>query len=96
MRWATSRTVFPLTFLADPDGDVNALTVPVRAAGRAAAVRPATRRAAGPRFLRRLCGTYAMGPIELTVGQKGERTLTITAPGSPPSTWSPARPALRA
>jgi hypothetical protein len=77
--------VFPLTFLSDPDGDINALTVqfeplvePLRFGRRPDAQ--------GPEILRLLCGTYAMGPIEVVVGLRGERTLTVTAPGSPPST----------
>src|SRR5271156_6236588 len=68
--------VFPVTFLAGPDGDVNALTVqfeplvePLRF-GR----RPDT---PGPEILGRLCGSYA-GPFELTIGLRGERTLTVT------------------
>ena len=35
-------------------------------------------------MLRGLCGAFAMGPIELTVALRGERALTITAPGAPP------------
>ena len=80
--------VFPLTFLSDPDGDVSALTVqfeplvePLRFDKR-----PDT---TGPEILRRLCGTYAMGPIELTVALRGERTLTLTPPGSPPLDLEP-------
>jgi CubicO group peptidase (beta-lactamase class C family) len=80
--------VFPLTFLSDPDGDVNALTVqfeplvePLRF-GR----RPDT---GGPEILRRLCGTYAMGPIEVVVALRGERTLTVTTPASPPLDLEP-------
>jgi CubicO group peptidase (beta-lactamase class C family) len=80
--------VFPLTFLSDPDGDVNALTVgfeplvePLRFGRRADAQ--------GPEVLRGLCGTYAMGPIELVVAMRGERTLTVTAPGSPPFDLEP-------
>jgi CubicO group peptidase (beta-lactamase class C family) len=73
---------FPLTFLSDPDGDVNALTVqfesqvePLRFAKRKGAL--------SAEVLRRLCGGYAMGPIEVVVALRGERTLTVTAPGSP-------------
>jgi CubicO group peptidase (beta-lactamase class C family) len=80
--------VFQLTFLSDPDGDVNALTVqfellvePLRFDRR-----PETR---GPETLRLLCGTYTMGPIELTVALRGERTLTVTPPGSPPFDLEP-------
>lgn len=80
--------VFPLTFLSAPDGDVNALTVqfeplvePLRFDRR-----PDTR---GPEVLRRLCGTYAMGPVEVTVALRGERTLTVTPPGSPPFDLEP-------
>ena len=40
--------------------------------------------ALGPEVLRRLCGGYVMGPIEVVVALRGERTLTVTAPGSPP------------
>ena len=75
--------VYPLTFLSDPDGDVNAFTVrfeplvePLRFGKRPDAL--------GPDVLRRLCGGYAMGPIEVVVALRGERTLTVTAPGSPP------------
>lgn len=75
--------IFPLTFLSDADGDVNALTVqfepqvePLRFGKRQDAL--------SPEVLRRLCGGYAMGPIEVVVALRGERTLTVTAPGSPP------------
>jgi CubicO group peptidase (beta-lactamase class C family) len=81
--------IFPLTFLSDPDGVVNALTVrfeplvePLRFDRR-----PDEQ---GPELLRRLCGGYAMGPIELVVALRGERTLTVTAPGSPPLDLVPA------
>jgi CubicO group peptidase (beta-lactamase class C family) len=81
--------VFPLTFLSDPDGDISALTVqfeplvdPLRFGRR--------QDAQGPEVLRRLCGTYAMGPIEVVVALRGERTLTVTVPGSPPLDLEPA------
>ena len=81
--------VYPLTFLSDPDGVVNALTVrfeplvePLRFDRR-----PDEQ---DPEVLRRLCGAYAMGPIELVVALRGERTLTVTAPGSPPLDLVPA------
>jgi Domain of unknown function (DUF3471)/Beta-lactamase len=80
--------VFAVTFLSAPDGDVNALTAqfeplvePLRFDRR-----PDTH---APEVLRRLCGTYAMGPVELTVALRGERTLTVTAPGSPPLDLEP-------
>ena len=80
--------VFPLTFLSSPDGDVNALTVrfeplvePLRFDRR-----PDTH---GPEILRRLCGTYTIGPIELTIALRGDRTLTVTPPGSPPLDLEP-------
>jgi CubicO group peptidase (beta-lactamase class C family) len=80
--------VFPLTFLSDPDGDINSLTVqfeplvePLRF-GRRPDVQV-------PEILRLLCGTYAMGPIEVVVGLRGERTLTVTPPGSPPLDLEP-------
>jgi CubicO group peptidase (beta-lactamase class C family) len=74
--------VFPLTFLTGTEGDVNALTVqfepqvePLRFAKRQDAL--------SEDVLRRLCGGYAMGPIEVVVALRGESTLTVTAPGSP-------------
>ena len=80
--------VFPLTFLAGPDGDVNALTVqfeslvdPLRFARR--------QDTQGPEVLRQLCGTYAMGPVEIVIGLRGDRTLTVTAPGTPPLDLEP-------
>ena len=82
--------VFPLTFLSDPDGDINALTVQFepRVESLRFGRRPDTR---GPEVLRGLCGSYAMGPIELAIGLRGERTLTVTAPGSPPLDLEPIR-----
>jgi CubicO group peptidase (beta-lactamase class C family) len=75
--------VYPLTFLSGPDGDVNALTVPFEPLVEPLrfAKRPDV---LGPDVLRRLCGGYAMGPIEVVVALRGEHTLTVTAPGSPP------------
>ena len=86
--WGDQPVVFPLTFLAGPDGDVNALTVPFEPLVEPLRFdrRPDTR---GPEVLRRLCGTYAMGPIEVTVALRGGRTLTIAAPGNPPLDLEP-------
>jgi CubicO group peptidase (beta-lactamase class C family) len=81
---------YPLTFLPDPDGDISALAVqfeplvePLRFGRR--------QDAQDPEVLRRLSGTYAMGPIEVVVALRGERTLTFTAPGSPPLDLEPIR-----
>jgi hypothetical protein len=80
--------IFPLTFLSDPDGDISALTVqfeplvePLRFDRRPDAL--------GPEVLRRLCGTYAMGPIEVVLALRGAATLTLTPPGSPPFDLEP-------
>jgi CubicO group peptidase (beta-lactamase class C family) len=80
--------LFPLTFLSAPDGDVSALTVqfeplvePLRFDRR-----PDT---PSPELLRRLCGSYVMGPVEITVALRGERTLTVATPGSPPLDLEP-------
>ena len=87
---ADEPVTFPLTFLADPDGDVSALTVafeslvgPLRFDRRPDAQ--------GPEILRQLCGTYAMGPIELTIALSGDSTLTATLPGSVPLELQPVR-----
>jgi CubicO group peptidase (beta-lactamase class C family) len=80
--------IFALTFLSGPDGDVNALTVqfeplvePLRFDKRQDTL--------GQEVLRRLCGSYAMGPIEVTVTLRAERTLTVTPPGGTPLDLEP-------
>lgn len=80
--------IFPLTFLSGPDGDVNALTVPFEPLVEPLRFdkRPDE---LSPEVLRRLCGGYAMGPIEIVVALRGERTLTVTAPGAPPLDLEP-------
>jgi Domain of unknown function (DUF3471)/Beta-lactamase len=82
--------VFPLTFLSDPDGDITALTVPFEPSVEPLRFdRLPDARARDPQVLRRLCGTYTMGPIEVVVALKGDRTLTVTAPGAPPFELQP-------
>ena len=82
----------PLMFLSDPDGDITALTVPFEpSVGPLRFDRLPDARAQDPEVLRRLCGTYAMGPIEIVVGLKGDRTLTVTAPGTPALDLKPGR-----
>ena len=77
--------LFPLMFLSDPDGDITALTVPFEPSVEPLRFdRLPDARAQDPEVLRRLCGTYTMGPIEVVVAQKGDRLLTVTAPGAPP------------
>ena len=71
---------FPLMFLSDPDGDITALTVPFEPS-----VEPLRfERRRDPEVLRRLCGTYTMGPIEIVVAQQGDHVLTVATPGAPP------------
>jgi CubicO group peptidase (beta-lactamase class C family) len=77
--------LFPLMFLSDPDGDITALTVPFEPAVEPLRFdRLPDARARDPEVLRRLCGTYTMGPIEVVVAQKGDRLLTVAPPGAPP------------
>ena len=77
--------LFPLMFLSDPDGDITALTVPFEpSVGPLRFDRLPDARAQDPEVLRRLCGTYTMGPIEVVVAQKGDRLLTVATPGAPP------------
>jgi CubicO group peptidase (beta-lactamase class C family) len=84
--------VFPLTFLTAPDGDVVALTVPFETLVAPLRFdRQADVRATDPDVLRAFTGTYAMGPIDITIALRGERTLTISAPGSPASELEPQR-----
>jgi CubicO group peptidase (beta-lactamase class C family) len=77
--------LFPLMFLSDPDGDITALTVPFEPSVEPLRFdRLPDARAQDPEVLRRLCGTYTMGPIEIVVAQQGDRLLTVAAPGAPP------------
>jgi len=45
--------------------------------------------------LRRLCGTYAMGTIEVVVALRGDRVLTVATPGAPPFELEPSGRGLR-
>jgi len=82
--------IFALMFRSDPDGDITALTVPLEPTVEPL---PFSRLpdVPDPEVLRRLCGTYSMGPVELIVGQKSEHVLTVAAPGSPPVELQPKR-----
>ena len=85
-------TTFPLMFLDEPDGDVAALTVPFE--GSVDPIRfdrMPDPRSQDAEVLAGLTGTYAMGPIELVVALKGDRTLTLGPPGSAPSDLVPGR-----
>jgi CubicO group peptidase (beta-lactamase class C family) len=88
--------LFPLMFLSDPDGDITALTVPFEPAVEPLRFdRLPDAQAQDPEVLRRLCGTYAMGPVEVVVTLQGDRVLTVTAPGAPPFALRPAGRGLR-
>jgi hypothetical protein len=79
-------------FLSDPDGDITALTVPFEPSVEALQFdQLPDAPARDPEVLRRLCGTYTMGPIEVTVALAGDRLLTIAAPGAPPFELVPGR-----
>ncbi|HUB22345.1 MAG TPA: serine hydrolase [Streptosporangiaceae bacterium] len=88
--------LFPLMFLSDPDGDITALTVPFEPSVEPLRFdrRPDTQ-AQDPLVLARLCGTYAMGPIEIVVALRGGAVLTVTTPGAPPLELVPAGRGLR-
>jgi CubicO group peptidase (beta-lactamase class C family) len=84
--------LFPLMFLSDPDGDITALTVPFEPAVEPLRFdRLPDAQARDPEVLRRLCGTYVMGPIEIVVARQGDQVLTVTAPGAPPFELQPRR-----
>ena len=84
--------VFPLMFLANPDGDITALTVPLEPSVKPLRFdrRPDVR-AQDPEVDRRLCGTYVMGPVEIVIAQRGDQVLTATTPGAPPFELQPVR-----
>jgi hypothetical protein len=72
-------------FASDPDGDITGLTVPFEPAVEPLRFdRLPDAQARDPEVLRRLSGTYSMGPIEISVAQKSARVLTVAAPGAPP------------
>jgi len=84
--------LFPLMFLSDPDGDITALTIPFEPSVEALRFdRRPDLSAQDPEVLRRLCGTYAMGPIEIVIAQRDDQVLTATLPGSPPLELEPGR-----
>lgn len=82
--------VFPLVFLANPDGDITALTVALEPSVEALRF---DRRPDVPDYeaFRRLCGTYVMGPIEIVVAQRSDQTLTASTAGAPPFELQPVR-----
>ena len=88
--------LFPLMFLSDPAGDLTALTVPFESLIEAQRFdRRPDASAQDPEVLRRLCGTYVMGPIEVVVALRGDRVLTVAIPGAPPFELEPAGRGLR-
>jgi CubicO group peptidase (beta-lactamase class C family) len=88
--------LFPLMFLSDPDGDITALTVPLEPLLEPLRFdRLPDAGARDPEVLQRLCGTYAMGPIEVVVALRGDQVLTVTIPGAPPFELQPAGRGLR-
>jgi len=83
-------------FLSDPDGDITALTVPFEPSVEPQRFdRRPDAQARDPEVLRRLCGTYAMGPIEVMVALRSDHVLTVTIPGAPPFELQPAGRGLR-
>jgi hypothetical protein len=84
--------LFPLMFLSDPDGDITALTVPFEPSVAPLRFdRLPDAQARDPEVLRRLCGTYVMGPIEIVVAQQSDHVLAVTVPGAPPFELLPGR-----
>ena len=76
--------IFPLMFLSDADGDITGLTIPFEPSVRPLRFgRLPDAPARDPEVLRRLTGTYAMGPVEIEVALQGDRVLTVAAPGTP-------------
>jgi CubicO group peptidase (beta-lactamase class C family) len=85
-------TIFPLTFLTSPEGDISSLTVPFEASVDPIKFdRQPDALGSDPAVLRNLTGTYVMGPIELVVELKGEDTLTVSAMGQPGQELEPTR-----
>lgn len=88
--------LFPLMFLSDPDGDITALTVPFESLVEPQRFdRRPDASAQDPEVLRRLCGTYVMGPVEVVVALRGDHVLTVAIPGAPPFELEPTARGLR-
>jgi hypothetical protein len=68
---------------------------PLQPVGRGHDRRPGPARARDPEVLRGLCGTYAMGPIEIVVALRGDHVLTVAVPGAAPLELQPAGRGLR-
>jgi CubicO group peptidase (beta-lactamase class C family) len=84
--------VFPLMFLSDPDGDVTSLTVPFEPTVEPLRFdRLPDPQARDPEVLRRLCGAYTMGPIEIVVALERDHRLTLGTPGAPAVQLLPRR-----
>jgi CubicO group peptidase (beta-lactamase class C family) len=84
--------IFPVIFGSDSDGDITGLTVPFEPSVEPLLFdRLPDARARDPKVLGPLCGTYAMGPIELVVALRGGEVLTVAAPGTPPLELQPVR-----
>lgn len=84
--------LFPLMFRSGPDGDITALTIPFEPSVEPLRFdRLPDAQARDPEVLRRLCGTYTMGPIEIAVARFSDRVLSITIPGAPPFELQAAR-----
>jgi CubicO group peptidase (beta-lactamase class C family) len=90
------QTLFSLMFLSDPEGDITGLTVPFEPSVEPQRFgRLPDAQAQDPEVLRALCGTYAMGPIEVVVALRGEHVLTVAVPGAPPFELQPVGRGLR-
>lgn len=84
--------IMPLTFLSDPDGFVTGLTIPFEAStGPIRFDRLPDAQARDPEVLRRLCGSYSMGPVSVVVAQPSDTVLTLTAPGLPAAELLPGQ-----
>ncbi len=84
--------IFPLMFGSDADGDITGFTVPFEPLVEPLRFdRLPDARARDPQVLRRLCGTYAMGPIEVVVALRGGDVLTVAVPRTPPLELQPVR-----
>jgi len=83
-------------FLSDADGDITALTIPFEpSTGPLRFDRLPDASARDPEVLRRLIGTYVMGPIEVVVAQRGDHVLTVAIPGTRPLELAPTGSGLR-
>ena len=81
--------IFPLMFLSDPDGDITGLTVPFEPSSSRCGSAGCRTPRPGSRGAPRGCAAPTPWARSSRVALRGDRVLTVTAPGAPPFELQP-------